>query len=180
MLNKTPVAKNAKTGSALRNKLAVVGLGLFVCALFILLVLTSLVRDKNNQPDVASVSKPDSYCLKTMADNYSDCSIRLELAGTDAQRTKGLSGRDSLAVDHGMLFRFDQAGTHCMWMKDMKLPIDILWLDDSDKIVKIEHNLSPDTYPASFCADNSKQVVELSSGSALRLGLHPGDKTVVD
>src|SRR3989344_8724609 len=52
----------------------------------------------------------------------------LEMANTDAVRAKGLSGRDELCLRCGMLFVFEQPGQYAFWMKDMRLPLDIVWL----------------------------------------------------
>ena len=63
-------------------------------------------------------------------------SLRLEVADTDASRTLGLSGRDSLDSGAGMLFTFDAPGIYPFWMKDMKFPLDMVWID-SGKVVDV-------------------------------------------
>lgn len=103
---------------------------------------------------------------------------RLERADIDEKRTKGLSDRDSLAEQTGMLFVFDQSQEACIWMKDMRFKIDIIWLDEAKKIIKIGQDVSPDTYPMSFCAKNTKYVIELNSGDAAKLQLEPGTPLV--
>src|SRR5687768_9159438 len=54
--------------------------------------------------------------------------IRAELATTSLEVTRGLSNRTSLAPNHGMLFLFNELGLHPFWMKDTKIPLDILWM----------------------------------------------------
>jgi uncharacterized protein len=76
--------------------------------------------------------------------------VTADIADTPEKRTLGLSGRTTLLPDTGMLFVFDQPGAHGIWMKDMRFPIDILWIDAHYTIVHIEKNVSPDTYPSSF------------------------------
>jgi uncharacterized protein len=66
-----------------------------------------------------------------------------DIAATDEQRTKGLSVKDSLAENEAMLFVFDNEAEHIFWMKDMKFPIDIIWIDTDKTVVHIEHNLQP-------------------------------------
>ena len=66
-----------------------------------------------------------------------------DIAATDEQKTKGLSVKDSLAENEAMLFVFDNEGQHPFWMKDMKFPIDIIWIDSDKRVVHIEHNLQP-------------------------------------
>jgi uncharacterized membrane protein (UPF0127 family) len=100
--------------------------------------------------------------------------FELEVSDTDKKRSKGLSDRASLPEDQGMLFIFDEAVKQCFWMKDMKFNIDMIWTDKQRKILKIEENVSPDTYPTSFCADNTKYVLEFNQGFAAKYGLKVG------
>jgi uncharacterized protein len=66
-----------------------------------------------------------------------------DIAATDEQWTKGLSVKDSLAENEAMLFVLDNEAEHIFWMKDMKFPIDIIWIDTDKTVVHIEHNLQP-------------------------------------
>lgn len=95
----------------------------------------------------------------------------IERAITEEQRQKGLSGRDSIGVNNVMLFVYDNPGQRCIWMKDMKFAIDIVWLDATHQIVATERNVSPDSYPHNFCHDNAKYVLEFAAGTADKLGL---------
>ena len=68
-------------------------------------------------------------------------SIKIELADTPEKRSRGLSGRSLLEENSGMFFTFDSKDTFpSFWMKDMAIPIDIIWIND-DKIVKIDKNV---------------------------------------
>jgi uncharacterized membrane protein (UPF0127 family) len=67
--------------------------------------------------------------------------IQVEIAKTETERAKGLSGRSSLGTDKGMLFVFDSKQVSpIFWMKDMIIPIDIIWIS-GDKIVKIDKSV---------------------------------------
>jgi uncharacterized membrane protein (UPF0127 family) len=90
--------------------------------------------------------------------------VKLEKAVTPSSQVRGLSGRDSMSWDRGMLFDFKEAGEHCMWMKDMHFPLDIVWLNEQREIVGIRENVSPDTYPTSFCGpQNARYVIEVNA-----------------
>lgn len=91
-------------------------------------------------------------------------SYKLEVADTAEARQQGLSGREKLKDDEGLLFVFNQPGRQCFWMKDMKFSIDIIWLDANKKVVQLEKNIAPSTYPNTFCADNAQYVIELNAG----------------
>ena len=93
--------------------------------------------------------------------------IRASVADTENTRRQGLSGRAGLATDEGMLFVFPEDGTYGFWMKDMRFPIDILWLSSEGAIVYMAQNVSPDTYPQSFGPDiPTRYVLEVSAGYA--------------
>lgn len=101
----------------------------------------------------------------------------LDVASDEATMQKGLSGRKTMASDHGMLFVFAKTGNHCFWMKDMNFPIDIIWLDDDKSIVYIETDVSPSTYPSSFCPGKpARYVIELLAGEAVSTGMSLGQK----
>ena len=100
----------------------------------------------------------------------------LEIANSSESRQKGLAGRDKLAMNHGMLFVFDEPGRNCFWMKDMLISLDIMWLDSQYRVLHIEQNVQPDTYPSEhFCYEGqSKYVIELNAGEVKKSGIKVG------
>ena len=91
--------------------------------------------------------------------------LKVDISDNNCKRELGLSGRESLKNDEGMLFIFDKVGNHGFWMKDMKFPIDILWIDDDFSIVDVEKNVATSTYPQVFGKNYmSKYVLELPAG----------------
>ena len=166
MSNKTPAAKNAKTELAPKppkRRIVRKGLLLGILCLFAAILLILAVRHKFD------TSRGD---MRFGSENMS-----LEYAITPADRERGLSGRDRLAHYRGMLFKFEQPGLHCFWMRDMKFPIDIVWLDEHKKVVDIRQNVEPSTYPASFCpAQNASYVVEVQAGLSAKAGVVVGEQ----
>lgn len=103
--------------------------------------------------------------------------IMVDVANTPESRTLGLSGRKSLENDEGMLFVFDQPSKYSFWMKDMNFPIDIIWLDESKKIVHIKKDARPELYPESYAPrGDAKYVLEVVSGFSEKNNLKEGDK----
>jgi uncharacterized membrane protein (UPF0127 family) len=103
-----------------------------------------------------------------------------DVAANDEQRTKGLSVKDSLAENKAMLFVFDSSQEHSFWMKDMKFPIDIIWLDSNKTAIHIEHNLEPCSFGV-FCPtykpdNDALYVLETSAGFAERHDIVEGAK----
>jgi uncharacterized membrane protein (UPF0127 family) len=91
--------------------------------------------------------------------------LRLSVARTTEDKARGLSGRDFLEPNTGMIFVFEQDDYYGIWMKDMKFPIDVIWLDDLKNIVDVKEGLLPDTYPTVFYPMAlARFVVELESG----------------
>ncbi len=68
--------------------------------------------------------------------------IKIEIADNSAKRAKGLGDRVSLASDSGMLFSFPQVGSYSFWMKGMKFPVDIIWINGV-KIVDLIKGAAP-------------------------------------
>ena len=102
--------------------------------------------------------------------------VRVELAQTDEEKEQGLSGRQSLAPETGMLFVFSTPERYKFWMKEMLFPIDILWIDAKGTIVDFRRSLSPDTYPAIFEPSVEAQyVLELPSRTVDAMSIKRGD-----
>ena len=108
-----------------------------------------------------------------------DRPLQLELARTPEEQARGLSGRTELASDRGMLFIFATTSTPSFWMHEMKIPIDLVWIQGK-RVVGIERNL-----PAPMAGQTPvtvspplliNRVLELSSGGAERYDLKIGDE----
>jgi uncharacterized membrane protein (UPF0127 family) len=94
--------------------------------------------------------------------------VSMAIASTDEQRIKGLSGIEELKENEGMLFLFDEPSKQGFWMNKMYIPIDIIWLDSSNKVVHIEKQLEPCKLflacPVYNPQVDSLYVLELQSG----------------
>lgn len=102
--------------------------------------------------------------------------INVIVADTPALREKGLSKREILRDDEGMLFVFDTLDRHKIWMKDMYFPIDILWLDENFKIIDIYKGASISTYPNTFQPQSDAGfVIEVNSGFVSRNNIQIGN-----
>ncbi len=105
--------------------------------------------------------------------------LKLEYAVTPAEQELGLSYRESLDEDAGMLFVYQEDVVPQFWMKEMRFPIDIVWLDENFKIIGIEKNIAPETYPRTFSpAEPIRYVLELNAGKSAKLGWEIGDKAL--
>lgn len=101
--------------------------------------------------------------------------LEAEVAVAGEDKARGLSGRKCLDSGRAMLFVYDEEATYCFWMKDMKFPIDIVWLDGDKKVVKIEAEASPKSYPATYCNEEpARYVLEVNAGHAAEFGWQIG------
>jgi uncharacterized membrane protein (UPF0127 family) len=102
-----------------------------------------------------------------VAVHLGDGVYQARVARTSADRAAGLSNTSSLSDNEAMLFVFDNDNKWSMWMKDMNFPIDIMWLDQSQKITYIVKNASPAGYPQEVFTPKSeaRYVVEVKAGT---------------
>lgn len=107
--------------------------------------------------------------------------FKVEVADSQSERNKGLSGKQSLPEDQGMLFIFDHPDKYPFWMKGLNFPLDFIWIN-GDKVVDILPNISP---PSPGQPDESltiyqprveiDKVLEINGGMAEKLGIKFGD-----
>lgn len=143
-----------------------------VVALAMLLGCSS--RTDEVPPAANSVVPPAGMPTVTMPRGET---IYVEVAANAESRQRGLMFRDSLAADRGMIFLFPDHGLHPFWMKNTLIPLDILWLDASGKIVYIGAKTPPceaDPCPSYSPGKDASYVLELRAGRAAELGLEVG------
>ena len=154
----------------------------FIFNMAVLLFLLSVVYCF---PVVSTVSGQKVYALN--ADNASSSFVKIkgltiyvDLAKTPDQQAKGLSIKNTLNENEGMLFIFDTPKEYSFWMKDMKFPIDIIWISPDNKIVHIEKNLPPCVFFL-ICTSysphaNAKYVLEVPSNYTTKNNIGIGDR----
>lgn len=105
--------------------------------------------------------------------------ITAEVADTPAERGQGLSFRKSIGLNEGMLFVFNELGSHGFWMKDMRFPIDIIWIA-GDRVVGVVENAAPEPeksfeeLPIYYPPQVVDKVLEIRSGRAGIIGIMEG------
>jgi len=108
----------------------------------------------------------------------------VEVADEVSERNRGLSGRESLGENEGMLFIFEYPTVPVFWMKDMEFPIDIVWISESKIIGWV-----PNALPESGVQDENlsiysppqsvDMVLELPTGTVSRESFRLGDSVLV-
>jgi uncharacterized protein len=95
--------------------------------------------------------------------------LQAEVMVKDEDRAMGLMFRPSLPLDRGMIFLFETADFHGIWMKNCRFPIDILWLDEEKRVVHVAESVPPckaDPCPVYNPMRRASYVIELNAGQA--------------
>jgi len=106
--------------------------------------------------------------------------FKLLLANSPLEKKTGLSYKASLPLDYGMLFRFQKPDYYSFWMKDMKFPIDIIFIRDG-KIVTIYKNAEPPLHGTQNLAkfsptEPADTVLEINAGLSEKYNFCHGTK----
>ena len=101
-----------------------------------------------------------------------------EIPTTTELMGKGLAVKNELKEKESMLFVFKEPSRQSFWMKDMKFPIDIIWLDSNGKVVHTEQNMEPCPLilicPTYSPSTDSQYVLETVAGFAQRHNVSMG------
>lgn len=108
-----------------------------------------------------------------------DGSFKARVAQDEARRNRGLAGVRRMGASDAMLFLFDRSDKWAIWMKDMKIPLDIVWLDQDQKVVYIVKGASPDDFPKTYVPnDPALYVLELPQGAVDAKNIRIGSKAI--
>ncbi len=113
---------------------------MIVTLLFCASAILSLYMKFSPCPSLQKDIGCPNFSQKTVSIN--DITLRVGLADTPEERSQGLSGCDHVPNDSGLYFVFPSAGIKPFWMKDMLVPIDIVWINNN-KVIKVDSFVSP-------------------------------------
>ena len=103
--------------------------------------------------------------------------ITVTVADDQDERKQGLSRVTELRDLEGKLFIFDNDARHGIWMKDMYMPIDIIWIDKNLQIIHIAENIQPDSFPEVFLPPTGARfVLEMNAHFVSSLKLKVSDR----
>jgi len=154
---------------------------LLLLVLFVFFFISYMNIYNKEKIAARNLSKYNSICGQYLQGNIKigKNNLSVAIADDNCKTSLGLSGISELKEDEGMLFLFEKLGSHGFWMKNMKFPIDILWLDNNFKVVGMENNVSPDSYPKTFGKGYiSMYVLEVPSGYSQKNNIKVGDQII--
>jgi uncharacterized protein len=99
----------------------------------------------------------------------------VDVMRSQADLEKGLMFRKSIPADYGMLFDFQREQTIMMWMKNTYIPLDMLFMDKTGKVVGVIANAAPMSEKILTIPVPTDAVLELRGGAAARIGVKVGD-----
>lgn len=117
-------------------------------------------------PRVA-IMAPDGSTLAT---------VKIEVADTPQSREMGLMYRDTLASDAGMLFVFPAPSNQVFWMKNTRIPLDMVFADSQRRVIGIVANAVPYSEARLSVPGDSQYVLEVNGGFCQRRGVKAGDR----
>lgn len=99
-----------------------------------------------------------------------------EVADTANQQEKGLGRRPCIGENQAMLFEFSKPSHYAFWMKDMKFPIDIVWISPDHRVADLNVDVQPSTYPNSFINKDhlAQYVLEIKANRSKSLSITLG------
>ncbi len=152
------------------------------CAVFVLALLAGAAHAQGLETVTAEgrplleTFAPSALSIRTAAQR--DVQFDVFLAMDAAQRARGLMYVDHLPDDVGMLFLHDSDHEVAMWMKETRLPLDMLFIDRHGRIVDIVRGTVPYSLATITPQRPARAVLELKAGTALRNGIRVGDRVV--
>lgn len=134
----------------------------FLLGFILILLIVLLFFERNNEREIKKIMINGEEFLVEVSDNQKEI------------RT-GLSKRENICNNCGMLFVFPQSGKYSFWMKGMKFGLDIIWIKGSE-VVFFAENIDKNYEKTISPISEADKVLELKSGSVEKLGLKLGDK----
>ncbi|MBU1201607.1 MAG: DUF192 domain-containing protein [Nanoarchaeota archaeon] len=138
---------------------------------FLIFCIVILISGCSEKKDV-----PVNY--KKGQARFGAMTVDVEVADTFEKRMTGLMHQESLGEFQGMLFIFDDEVVRDFWMKNTLIPLDIIFINSSFDIVKIQHAVpcKEDSCPTYSSINSSKYVVEVNAGFAEKNNIIEGMK----
>lgn len=128
--------------------------------------------------DRARVMSTPNAGLGTIPMTIGSKAFELEIANDDETRMRGLMQRDSMPDDHGMIFVFPNEEDRGFWMKNTRIPLDIIYVSAAKQVVSIK-TMEPYSRANVPSDGPAKYAIELNAGAAEKTGVKPGDTLTI-
>ena len=139
-----------------------------IYCILLVVIVSGFTNNIEFKKDKLSVEKSNGNVI-----NY-----QIEIAESLEERKLGLMHREYMADNHGMLFIFPEKQRVSMWMKNTKIPLDILFIDNDGKILSIHKNAKPESLDIIDSIYSVSAALELKSGSVEKHTIIEGNKVL--
>jgi uncharacterized membrane protein (UPF0127 family) len=149
----------------------------------VLLVVTACTQPAQTPTTSASDTPPANHVLLPRATLPDGFIVNLELAATPEETTTGLMFRPALAADRGMLLLWPEERLATIWMMNVLIPLDIVYLDDAGRVVELVADAQPcsaEPCPRFTTSRPARAVLEIPAGSAAAHGIEVGSTITFD
>jgi len=145
-------------------------------SLLLVLSITSCKEDKAITPVKVDFKKEGELTLFKGTTDTIIKVFNIEIAKTDYEIQTGLMYRDSMKDDQGMLFVFNDVQMRSFYMKNTRIPLDLIFFDHNKRIVSFQENAKPMDENSLQSNTPAQFVLEVNAGTAQKLLLDVGDK----
>jgi uncharacterized membrane protein (UPF0127 family) len=131
--------------------------------------------DKGSSPVATRPAIPTSL-PRTITMKIGSDTFNLEVAANEHDRAQGLMYRQSMPLDHGMIFVFSNEQERVFWMRNTLIPLDIIYVNAGGRVVSIKQGVPLQEEPTIPSEAPMKWAIELNEGVAGATGLTVGNK----
>ena len=168
-----------KASEKMRNRTVITTFSIFVIVISFIVYKSALYgfgKLDFGYPKTVGGQEVEYINLRTIKVSCNEHEFRAYVANSTSSRERGLSVFRKIDKKQAMIFVFDTLSKYSFWMKGMRFPIDIVWINQEGKIVDIVSDIEPNTYPKMFTSkDDSMFVLEFNANTASELNIKIGD-----
>ena len=139
-------------------------------------IITSCKKEKQNikQTEITFTKEGELSIFDTQSDTLK-VNLDIEVADTDFDIQTGLMYRDHMETKQGMLFVFEDEDQRFFYMKNTRIPLDIIYINSNEAIVSFQKNAKPFDESSLPSNEPAKYVLEINAGLVEDWGLQVGD-----
>lgn len=151
---------------------------IFTCFAVILIILRAPQR--LDAKEILQFNRdPQNYNLKLQVVDSNDQSIAeflVAVTNSDEKKMYGLMNLDKLPQNFGMLFPSQKNQIILMWMKNTRIPLDMIFIDENDVIVSVKTQTTPYSLNIISSEKEARKALEINGGLVTKLGIQVGQK----
>ncbi|MFD0860652.1 DUF192 domain-containing protein [Sungkyunkwania multivorans] len=149
-----------------------------IAILSLAILMTACGKDKKKAPvkKVEMVFKKEGSLTLLKATGDTIKQLEIEIADNEYERQTGLMYRKNMREDRGMLFVFKDEQPRSFYMKNTKIPLDIIYIAADHTVVNIAKNTNPQDESSVPSNGPAQYVLEVNAGMSERWGIEAGDK----